>query len=159
VAEHRANLMYFHGVSLRVSTRGAAWKKRSATHDNNDGNTKVKLNKYCQQGRKNTDTRTRAQKHQSMTWAQRLERVFETETYEQFCGAVKVIVSVSKSLGKPTCIANAALQGVDTRVCQMYIRWCFKRYFTWIQKMTKSSNYYPHKDECRLRSACLKKAV
>jgi hypothetical protein len=37
--------------------------------------------------------KTRAQKHQSMTWAQRLERFFgiEIETCEQCDGAVKVI--------------------------------------------------------------------
>jgi hypothetical protein len=82
VAKSRVNLMCFHGVSVRVSTHGAACIKRSAAHDNNAGNTKIKLDKYCQQGRKNTDTRTRTQKHSSMTWAQRLKRVFEIETYE-----------------------------------------------------------------------------
>jgi hypothetical protein len=54
--------------------------------------------------------KTRAQKHQSMTWAQRLKRVFgiEIETCEQCGGAVKVIASIDKSAGKPICTANAA---------------------------------------------------
>ena len=40
--------------------------------------------------------KTRAQKHQSMTWAQRLKRVFniDIETCEQCGGAVKVIASI-----------------------------------------------------------------
>jgi hypothetical protein len=40
--------------------------------------------------------KTRAQKHQSMTWAQRLKRVFniDTETCEQCGGAGKVIASI-----------------------------------------------------------------
>jgi hypothetical protein len=54
--------------------------------------------------------KTRAQKHQSMTWAQRLKRVFgiEIETCEQCGGAVKVIASIDKSPGKPICTAHAA---------------------------------------------------
>jgi hypothetical protein len=54
--------------------------------------------------------KTRAQKHQSMTWAQRLKRVFniDIETCEQCGGAVKVIASIDKSAGKPICTANAA---------------------------------------------------
>jgi hypothetical protein len=57
--------------------------------------------------------KTRAQKHQSMTWAQRLKRVFgiEIETCEQCGGAVKVIASIDKSAGKPICTANAARKG------------------------------------------------
>jgi hypothetical protein len=57
--------------------------------------------------------KTRAQKHQSMTWAQRLKRVFgiEIETCEQCDGAVKVIASNDKSAGKPICTANAARKG------------------------------------------------
>jgi hypothetical protein len=44
--------------------------------------------------------KTRAQKHQSMTWAQRLKRVFgiEIETCEQCGGAVKVIASIEDPL-------------------------------------------------------------
>jgi hypothetical protein len=44
--------------------------------------------------------KTRAQKHQSMTWAQRLKRVFgiEIETCEQCGGAVKVIARVEDPL-------------------------------------------------------------
>jgi hypothetical protein len=43
---------------------------------------------------------TRAQKHQSMTWAQRLKRVFniDIETCEQRGGAVKVIASIEDPL-------------------------------------------------------------
>ncbi|MFT4789324.1 MAG: hypothetical protein ACI95X_002158, partial [Paraglaciecola sp.] len=54
--------------------------------------------------------KTRTQKHQSMTWAQRLKRVFniDIETCEQCGGAVKVIASIDKSAGKPICTANAA---------------------------------------------------
>jgi hypothetical protein len=57
--------------------------------------------------------KTRAQKHQSITFAQRLKRVFgiEIETCEQCGGAVKVIASIDKSSGKPICTANAAPQG------------------------------------------------
>ena len=63
--------------------------------------------------------KTRAQKHRSMTWAQRLKRVFgiEIETCEQCGGAVKVIASIDKSSGKTICTANAAPQGLDTGVC------------------------------------------
>ena len=44
--------------------------------------------------------KTRAQKHQSMTWAQRLKRVFniDIETCEQYGGAVKVIASIEDPL-------------------------------------------------------------
>jgi hypothetical protein len=54
--------------------------------------------------------KTRAQKHQSMIWAQTLKRVFniDIETCEQCGGAVKVIASIEKSAGKPICKANAA---------------------------------------------------
>jgi len=57
--------------------------------------------------------KTRAQKHQSMTWAQRLKRVFniDIETCEQCGGAVKVIASIDKSAGKPICTAHAARKG------------------------------------------------
>jgi hypothetical protein len=49
--------------------------------------------------------KTRAQKHQSMTWAQRLKRVFgiEIKNCEQCGGAVKVIASIEKSAEKPIC--------------------------------------------------------
>ena len=52
----------------------------------------------------------RAQKHQSMTWAQRLKRFFgiKIETCDQCGGAVKVIANIDKSSGKPICAANAA---------------------------------------------------
>ena len=42
----------------------------------------------------------RAQKHQSMTWAQRLKRIFniDIETCEQCRGAVKVIASIEDPL-------------------------------------------------------------
>jgi len=54
--------------------------------------------------------KTRVQKHQSMTWAQRLKRVLgiEIETCEQCGGAVKIMASIDKSAGKPICTANAA---------------------------------------------------
>jgi hypothetical protein len=54
--------------------------------------------------------KTRTQKHQSMTWAQRLKRVFniDIETCEQCGGAVKVIASIDKPAGQPICTANAA---------------------------------------------------
>jgi hypothetical protein len=44
-----------------------------------------------------------------MTWAQRLKRVFniDIETCEQCGVAVKVIVSIDKSAGKPICTAFA----------------------------------------------------
>jgi 16S rRNA U1498 N3-methylase RsmE len=44
--------------------------------------------------------KTRAQKHQSMTWVQRLKRVFNIaiETCEQCGGAVKVIASIKDPL-------------------------------------------------------------
>jgi hypothetical protein len=54
--------------------------------------------------------KTRAQKQHSMTWAQRLKRVFniDIETCELCDDAVKVIASNDKSAGKPICTANAA---------------------------------------------------
>jgi hypothetical protein len=54
--------------------------------------------------------KTRAQKHQSMTWAQRLKRVFgiEIQTCEQYGAAVKVIVSIDKSAEMPICTEHAA---------------------------------------------------
>jgi len=57
--------------------------------------------------------KTRAQKHQSMTWAQRLKRVFgiEIATCKQCGGAFKVIASIDKSAAKPICTANAARKG------------------------------------------------
>jgi hypothetical protein len=69
--------------------------------------------------------KTRAQKHQSMTWAQRFKRVFgiEIETCEQCGGAVKVIASIDKLAGKPICTANNALQGLNTEMCLMNIHW------------------------------------
>jgi hypothetical protein len=44
--------------------------------------------------------KTRAQKHRSMTWAQRLKRVvnIDIETCEQCGGAVKVIASIEDPL-------------------------------------------------------------
>ena len=44
--------------------------------------------------------KARAQKHQSMTWAQRFKRVFniDIETCEQCGGAVKVIASIEDPL-------------------------------------------------------------
>jgi hypothetical protein len=52
--------------------------------------------------------KTRAQKHQSMTWAQRLKRFFGIETSEQYGAAVKVIASIDKSAEKPICTEHAA---------------------------------------------------
>ncbi|WP_340679059.1 hypothetical protein [Paraglaciecola sp.] len=54
--------------------------------------------------------KTRAQKRQSMIWAQRLKRFFgiEIETCEQCGDAVKVIASIDKSSGKLICTAFAA---------------------------------------------------
>jgi hypothetical protein len=45
--------------------------------------------------------KTRVQKHQSMTWAQRLKRIFgiKIENCKQCGGAVKVIASIKKSSG------------------------------------------------------------
>ncbi|MFT5548977.1 MAG: putative membrane protein [Candidatus Azotimanducaceae bacterium] len=64
-----------------------------------------------------------------MTWAQRLKRFFgiEIETIEQYGGAVKVIVSFVDLL-----VIQKILSHLNT-------------------KMTKSSNYCPHKIEHRLR--------
>ncbi|MFT6990657.1 MAG: hypothetical protein ACJASL_002639 [Paraglaciecola sp.] len=69
--------------------------------------------------------KTLAHKNQSMTWAQRLKRVFgiEIETCEQCGGAVKVITSIDKSAGNPICTANAAPLGLDTGMCLMNIHW------------------------------------
>jgi hypothetical protein len=54
--------------------------------------------------------KTRAQKHQSMTWTQRLKWVFgiDIKTCEQYGGAVKVIASIDKSAEKPICTEHAA---------------------------------------------------
>jgi hypothetical protein len=58
--------------------------------------------------------KTRAQKHQSMTWAQRLKRVFgiEIETCEQCGGAVKVIASIEDPL-----VIQKILSYLNTSYC------------------------------------------
>jgi hypothetical protein len=57
--------------------------------------------------------KTQAQKHQSMIWAQRLKRGFNIDIESvsnavvRWCGgAVKVIVSIDKSLGKKICLCS-----------------------------------------------------
>jgi hypothetical protein len=87
VPKPRVNLTCFHGVFApnsqhRVTITPALRNKTKQT---------------LQTGQE----KTRAQKHQSMTWAQRLKLVFgiEIETCEQCGGAVKVIASINKSLG------------------------------------------------------------
>jgi hypothetical protein len=47
----------------------------------------------------------------------------EIETCEQCGGAVKVIASIDKLVGKPICTANTALQGLDTGMCLINIHW------------------------------------
>jgi hypothetical protein len=56
--------------------------------------------------------KTREQKHQSMTWAQRLKRVFgiEIETCEQCGGAVKVIAGIEEPL-----VIQKILSHLDTK--------------------------------------------
>jgi hypothetical protein len=67
--------------------------------------------------------KTRAQKHQSMIWAQRLKRVFgiDIETGKKCGGAVKVIASI-----EPTLMIQKILSHLNI-------------------KMTKSSKYCPTK--------------
>jgi hypothetical protein len=74
--------------------------------------------------------KTRAQKHQSMTWAQRLQRVFgiEIETCEQCGGAVKVIASASTNRQDSRFAQRMLPVGLDTGMCLMNIHWWFKRY-------------------------------
>ncbi|MFT5211747.1 MAG: hypothetical protein ACI9CE_003488 [Flavobacterium sp.] len=64
-------------------------------------------------------------KHQSMTWAQRLKRVFgiEIETCEQRGGAVKVI-ACAVQIGRKADLHSACCpQGLGTGKCLMHIHW------------------------------------
>jgi hypothetical protein len=87
VPKPRVNLTRFHGVFAPNSRHRVTI-------------TPAKRNK-AKQALPTGQEKTRAQKHQSMTWAQRLKRVFniDIETCEQCGGAVKVIASIDKSSG------------------------------------------------------------
>lgn len=82
VPKPRVNLTRFHGVfapNSRHRVTITSTKRNKAKHALPPGQEK-----------------TLAEKHQSMTWAQRLKRVFniDIETCEQCGGAVKVIASI-----------------------------------------------------------------
>ena len=86
VPKPRVNLTRFHGVFAPNSQHRVRI-------------TPAKRNKAKQALPKGQE-KARAQKHQSMTWAQRLKRVFniDIETCEQCGGAVKVIASIEDPL-------------------------------------------------------------
>jgi hypothetical protein len=72
--------------------------------------------------------KTRPQKHQSMTWAQRLKRVFgiDIETCEQCGGARLWRASTNRQESR---FAQRMLpEGLGTRMCLMNIHWSSKRY-------------------------------
>jgi hypothetical protein len=96
VPKPRVNLSRFHGVFAPNSRHRVTITSA--------------LRNKTKQALPTGQEKTRAQKHQSMTWAQRLKRVFniDIETCEQCGGAVKVIASIDKSSGKTICTANAA---------------------------------------------------
>ena len=95
VPKSRVNLTRFHGVFVRGGFRGVATTKQSTPRENNTD----KRNK-TKQALPTGQEKIGAQKHRSMTWAQRLKRVFniDIETCEQCGGAVKVIASIEDPL-------------------------------------------------------------
>ena len=101
VPKPRVNLTRFHGVFVRGGPPPNSRHRVTITP--------AKRNK-AKQALPTGQGKTGTQKHKSMTWAQRLKRVFgiEIETCEQCGGAVKVIASIDKSPGKTICTANAA---------------------------------------------------
>jgi hypothetical protein len=91
VPKPRVNLTRFHGVFVRGGPPPNSRHRMTITPS-----LRNKAKKALPTGQE----KTRAQKHQSMTWAQRLKRVFgiEIETCEQCGGAVKVIASIEDPL-------------------------------------------------------------
>ncbi len=100
VPKPRVNLTRFHGVFVRGGPPPNSRHRVTIT---------PALRNKAKQALPTGQEKTRAQKHQSMTWAQRLKRVFgiEIETCEQSVSALKVITSINKSARKsiPTAIA------------------------------------------------------
>jgi hypothetical protein len=88
VPKPRVNLTRFHGVFAPNSRHRVTIT--------------LALRNTAKQALSTEQEKTRAQKHQSMTWAQRLKRVFgiEIETCEQCGGAVKVIASIKNYIAK-----------------------------------------------------------
>jgi hypothetical protein len=97
--------------------------------------------------------KTRVQKHQSMTWAQRLKRVFniDIETCEQCGGAVKVIASIDKSAGKPICTANAVRRFRHKDVSDVHPLVLQKILSHLNTKNDEVVEFFPHKVERLLR--------
>ena len=91
VPKPRVNLTRFHGVFVRGGPPPNSRHRVTITPS-----LRNKAKKALPTGQE----KTRAQKHQSMTWAQRLKRVFgiEIETCEQCGGAVKVIANIEDPL-------------------------------------------------------------
>jgi hypothetical protein len=91
VPKPRVNLTRFHGVFVRGGPPPNSRHRVTIT---------PALRNKTKQALPTGQEKTRAQKHQSMTWAQRLKRVFgiEIETCEQCGGAVKVIASIEDPL-------------------------------------------------------------
>jgi hypothetical protein len=116
VPKPRVNLTRFHGVFVRGGPPPNSRHRLTIT---------PALRNKAKKALPTGQEKTRAQKHQSMTWAQRLKRVFniDIKTCEQCSGAVKVIASIDKSSGKTICTADAAPKGLDTRMCLMNIDW------------------------------------
>ena len=101
VPKPRVNLTRFHEVFVRGGPPPNSQHRMRITP--------AKRNK-TKQALPTGQEKIGAQKHRSMTWAQRLKRVFgiEIETCEQCGSAVKVIARIDKSSGKTICTANAA---------------------------------------------------
>jgi hypothetical protein len=91
VPKPRVNLTRFHGVLVRGGPPPNSRHRVTIT---------PALRNKAKKALPTGQEKTRAQKHQSMTWAQRLKRVFniDIETCEQCGGAVKVIASIEDSL-------------------------------------------------------------
>jgi hypothetical protein len=88
VHKPRVNLTRFHGVFVRGAPRGVALRGGPPPNSRHRVTiTPAKRNKTKQALPKGQE-KTRAQKHQSMTWAQRLKRVFGIKiiTCEQYGG-------------------------------------------------------------------------
>ena len=91
VPKPRVNLTRFHGVFVRGGPPPNSRHRVTIT---------PAFRNKAKQALPTGQEKTRAQKHQSMTWAQRLKRVFniDIETCEQCGGAVKVIASIEDPL-------------------------------------------------------------
>jgi hypothetical protein len=107
VPKPRVNLTKFHGVFVRGGPprggppRGGPPRGGPPPNSRHRVTITPSLRNKAKQALPTGQEKTRAQKHQSMTWAQRLKRIFniDIDTCAQCGGAVKVIASIDKSSG------------------------------------------------------------